>query len=77
MLPANSVLYDKKLALQLIYPYKAIAEGNKKDPEGSNSQNWCSSLADLLTSAATEIEGDVVLTELAEALQLPSDLLAV
>lgn len=41
MLPANSVLYDKKLALQLIYPYKAIAEGNKKDPEGSNSQNWC------------------------------------
>jgi hypothetical protein len=41
MLPANSVLYDKKLALQLIYPYKAIAEGNKKDPRGSNSQNWC------------------------------------
>ena len=40
-LVANSVLYDKKLSLQVIYPYKAFIQLNKKDPEGSDSSLWC------------------------------------
>ena len=40
-LPANQSLYNKKLTIELLYPYKLMQDVNKKDPEGSNSTNWC------------------------------------
>ncbi len=40
-LVANSVLYDKKLALQVIYPYKAFIELNSKHNNIDKDTNWC------------------------------------
>jgi site-specific DNA recombinase len=40
-LVANSVLYDKKLSLQVIYPYKEFSLLNRKAPEGAKSAIWC------------------------------------
>ena len=34
---------DKKLALEVIYPYKALQEVNKKESEDSKNSNWCGS----------------------------------
>ena len=39
--PANSILYDKKLSLQAIYPYNEFSLLNRKPPEGGKSLNWC------------------------------------
>jgi site-specific DNA recombinase len=40
-LHANSVLYDKKLSLQVIYPYKEFSLLNRKAPEGAETTMWC------------------------------------
>jgi hypothetical protein len=42
MVPANSVLYDKKLLLQATDPYNEFSLLNRKPPEGGKSANWCS-----------------------------------
>lgn len=41
ILHANSVLMDKKLVLEVIYPYKALQKVNKKESEDSKNTNWC------------------------------------
>jgi predicted S18 family serine protease len=41
MAPANSSVYDKKLSLQLIYPYTAFIELNDKPNIDKDSKNWC------------------------------------
>ena len=41
ILHANSVLMDKKLALEVIYPYKAFQEVNKKPQDEAENTNWC------------------------------------
>ncbi len=38
---ANSVLYDKKLTLNAIYPYKAFQELNENSDTDSENTNWC------------------------------------
>jgi hypothetical protein len=38
---ANSMLYDKKLALNVIYPYKAFIEANNLTQDSEDSINWC------------------------------------
>ncbi|HEY5268426.1 MAG TPA: recombinase family protein [Candidatus Saccharimonadales bacterium] len=38
---ANSMLYDKKLFLNVIYPYKAFKELNDNGTTDSENANWC------------------------------------
>jgi hypothetical protein len=79
MAPANSSVYDKKLSLQLIYPYTAFIELNDKPNIDKDSKNWCSTSTWLrgLEKAAAQLEGDPLFNEVVEALQLRGDLLAV
>ena len=44
---------------------------------GHSAYAWCKSLCSLLLKQATELEHDVAFAELADALQLKGDLLAV
>ena len=74
---ANSILYDKKLTLNVINTYKAFIELNEKGTTGTDNANWCNTLASLLTTKANELERDELFSELAEALQLNGSLLAV
>jgi hypothetical protein len=76
-LVANSVLYDKKLSLQVIYPYKAFIQLNENYKDDSNNTKWCKSLCNLLLKQATELEHDVAFGELVDVLGLKGDLLAV
>ena len=68
---------DKKLALEIIYPYKALQEINKKESEDSKNANWCNKLCKLLSNVAHDLEYDNKFTDLVESLQLRGDLLAV
>ncbi len=67
---------DKKLALEVIYPYKALQEVNKKESEDSKNSNWCSKLVKLLSNVAHNLEYDNKFGDLVESLQLRGDLLA-
>jgi hypothetical protein len=77
VLPANSILYDKKLVCNVFYPYKAVQELNDNGTTDTENTNWCANYTRLLTSAASELEGDVLLADLAETFGLRGDLLAV
>jgi hypothetical protein len=75
-------MYNKTLSYTVNDPYKAFIELNKKDPEGSDSQLWCTKTdvrkaADTLIAAATENADNYLLQELVETLQLDSNLLSV
>ena len=76
MLHANSSVYDKNLLLEVIYPYKALQEINKKESEDSNNTYWCNKLCKLLTNLAHDLEHDNRFGELADSLQLNTGLLA-
>jgi hypothetical protein len=78
-LVANSVLYDKKLSLQAIYPYKAFIQLNENYKDDSNNANWCAQRSWLLglEKAAVTLEQDVQFQELVETLSLNSQLLSV
>jgi site-specific DNA recombinase len=41
IVPANIYLYDKQFLIEVSNTYEAFIQLNKKDPEGSNNQNWC------------------------------------
>ena len=76
MLHANSSVMDKRLFLEVIYPYKAIQELNKKPQNEAENTNWCNKLCKLLTNLAHDLEHDTRFGELAESLQLNAGLLA-
>ena len=76
MLHANSSVIDKKLFLEVIYPYKAIQELNKKPQNEAENTNWCNKLCRLLSKIAHDLEHDVKFGELADLLQLNAGLLA-
>jgi site-specific DNA recombinase len=40
---SNVEMYDKRLSYDLIYPYKAFAEINKKPQNEANDESWCGS----------------------------------
>ena len=75
-------MYGKSLSYTVNDPYKAFIELNKKEPNGSNSQLWCSvndisKAADTLIARATDSQDDYLLQELVEDLQLSGELFAV
>jgi hypothetical protein len=76
ILDANSSLYDKKLALEVIYPYKALQELNKKPQNEAEKTNWCNKLCKVLSKVAHDLEHDIKFGELADLLQLNAGLLA-
>ncbi len=41
VLPANSILYDKKLVCNVFYPYKAVQELNDNGITDTENTNWC------------------------------------
>ena len=77
LLPANSIVLNKIATFELINTLQGFYIANKKEPNGSNSQNWCSSLINQLTSKARELEHDAAFIELAELLNLDGNLLSV
>jgi hypothetical protein len=69
-------MYDKRLSYDLIYPYKAFAEINKKPQNEANDESWCQ-LATVLTTQATSLEDSPLLQDLVESFELAGELLAV
>jgi hypothetical protein len=79
---ANSMLFNKNLTLNVIYPYKAVQELNELESNDSENTNWCTKvdvtlLADTLVTKATDSQDDYLLQELVEDLQLSGELFAV
>jgi len=67
---------DKKLLLEVIYPYKAFQELSLQEHNTSENTNWCNKLCKLLTNLAHDLEHDNRFGELADSLQLNTGLLA-
>ena len=65
---------DKKQALEVIYPYKALQEVNKKESEDSKNANWCSICDALQTSGVAQYDNQK-LANLVEIFRLSGDLL--
>ncbi len=74
ILHANSVLINKKLVLEVIYPYKALAEVNKKESEDSKNTNWCS-IVDAFQTSSLEQYNNQQLLHLVKIFGLSADLI--
>jgi hypothetical protein len=72
----NVYLFDQKLSYTPLEHLRSFQLLNKKDPTGSSENSWLPAY-DSLLATAMQLENDVSLQELAEALQLNGELLTV
>jgi site-specific DNA recombinase len=74
--PANCVLYNQELFLNVIYPYKAFQELNDNSDTDPENANWCS-IVDALQTSALAAVNDYRLKHLVEVFGLSGDLITV